>query len=111
MFECVLFTASDEERAKPVIDALDRQNIFRHRLYQDSTVYTICSDGKSHRVKDLRKLGRDLKKVIILDNNPNCYFLNQENAIPISHFYGDKDDQELFKLIPILEKLSVSTND
>jgi len=110
LFECVLFTASDEQRATPVIDAIDRDKVLRKRLFQDSTVSTICSDGKAHKVKDLRKLGRDLNKVIILDNNPNCYFLNQENALPITDFFGDKEDQKLLELIPVLEKLSASSN-
>ena len=76
LFECVLFTANDEQRAKPVIDALDKDNVLRKRLFEDSTVFNLCSDGKAHRVKYLRKLERDFNKVIILDNNPNCFFLN-----------------------------------
>lgn len=57
-------------------------------------------------VKDLSKLGRDLKNVIIVDNNPDAYLWHKENAIPIRSWYDDQNDCELKDLIPILQKLA-----
>ena len=57
-------------------------------------------------MKDLSKLGRDLKNVIIVDNTPTAYLLNQDNAIPIKSWYSDINDSELLKLIPVLISLS-----
>ena len=54
-------------------------------------------------VKDLSRIGRDLSKVIIIDNMPHSFSLQKENGILIKPFYGDdKNDDCLLKLIPIL---------
>jgi RNA polymerase II subunit A small phosphatase-like protein len=33
-------------------------------------------------VKDLNKLGRDLQKIVIVDNSPASYIFHPENAVP-----------------------------
>lgn len=57
-------------------------------------------------MKDLSCCGRDLKKVIIVDNSPNAYSLQPNNGIPIVTWIDDKSDNKLVELIPILEMLS-----
>lgn len=68
-------------------------------------------------IKDLVFLDRDLKNVIIIDNSPNSYALQQENALPISSWYGNSGkftptialgvtDTSLYQLLPILHELS-----
>jgi CTD small phosphatase-like protein 2 len=42
-------------------------------------------------VKDLRKLNRDMKKVMLVDNAAYSYALQLENGIPILPFYEGKD--------------------
>jgi NLI interacting factor-like phosphatase len=69
-----------------------------------------CILGSKGYVKDLRCLGRNLENVIIIDNSPISYSIQQENALPIISWYGDSSDTELFTYIPILEFLSRSTN-
>jgi CTD small phosphatase-like protein 2 len=54
-------------------------------------------------VKDLSKLGRDLKKTIIVDNMPQNFRLQKDNGIFIKTFWGeDNKDAALIDLIPIL---------
>ena len=53
---------------------------------------------------------RDLKDMIIIDNNPESYLMNQENAIPILTWEDDENDNELDKLIPVLKYLSKVTD-
>jgi TFIIF-interacting CTD phosphatase-like protein len=55
-------------------------------------------------VKDLRLLGRDIKKTIIIDNlRENFWSTCPHNGIEIVSWYGDDlDDTELQKLIPFL---------
>ena len=55
-------------------------------------------------VKDISKLGRDIKKVIIVDDDPNNFMLSPENGIQISPYLGDstKDDTTLFELKRLL---------
>ena len=51
-------------------------------------------------------LGKNLKDLIIIDNNPISYSVNKENGIPIKTWHYDKGDIELEKLIPFLTFLS-----
>jgi TFIIF-interacting CTD phosphatase-like protein len=57
-------------------------------------------------VKDLSKIGRDPKDIIIIDNSPVAYMFQHENAIPIVSWYEDSKDKELHKLMPVLERLA-----
>ncbi|XP_035837286.1 phosphatase Herzog-like [Helianthus annuus] len=64
------------------------------RLYQNS-----CKKFSRSFVKDLWNLGRDLTKVVIVDDKPYSYILQPENAIPIIPFTDDLGDDELKKLM------------
>ena len=54
-----------------------------------------CSYINKIYIKDLSKLGRPLKDVVIVDNNPDCYTFDQSNAIPIESWFEDQEDKEL----------------
>ena len=47
-----------------------------------------------------------MKDIIIVDNSPVAYALNQYNGFPITSWFDDKNDFELLKIIPILQFLS-----
>lgn len=66
----------------------------------------IPAQGTMNYVKDLSRLGRDMRHVIIVDNSPFAYSLQPENAIPIKSWFDDQTDRELYELLPILEELS-----
>jgi TFIIF-interacting CTD phosphatase-like protein len=61
-FELVVFTASLDEYGQKVIEHLDPSHVVDFHLFRNSCFYI---DG--HFVKDLKRLGRDLKDVILLD--------------------------------------------
>ena len=65
-----------------------------------------CTYFNNAYVKDLTRLGRPMKDVIIVDNSPNAYHFHNENAVPILSWYDDPDDRCLFEMIPLLEALS-----
>ncbi|XP_069555020.1 carboxy-terminal domain RNA polymerase II polypeptide A small phosphatase 1 isoform X2 [Brachyistius frenatus] len=101
LFECVLFTASLSKYADPVSDLLDKWGAFRSRLFRESCVF-----HKGNYVKDLSRLGRDLNKVIIIDNSPASYVFHPDNAVPVASWFDDMSDTELLDLIPFFERLS-----
>jgi RNA polymerase II subunit A small phosphatase-like protein len=105
LYECVLFTASLAKYADPVADLLDRWGVFRSRLFRESCVF-----HRGNYVKDLNKLGRDLQKVIIVDNSPASYNFHPDNAVPVASWFDDMTDSELLDLIPFFEKLSKVDN-
>lgn len=57
-------------------------------------------------MKDLNKLGRDLKDVILVDNSQVCYMYNNDNGLPIKTWTTDPFDRELFNLMPLLDFLA-----
>ena len=98
-YELVVFTAATQDYADPIIDAIEQKGTkFDHRLYR---IHTIIINNDF--VKDLSKLGRDLSRIIIVDNMEQNYKLQPDNGITIRPFWGkDANDMALFDLIDIL---------
>ncbi len=106
IFELVVFTAGTQEYADPILNIIDKKNFFDKRLYRQH-----CVILENVFVKDLSKLGRDLSKVIIIENTPQNFQLQKENGIFIKNFYGeDKNDSALLDLIPILKTVTNNEN-
>jgi len=99
-FEVVVFTASLAKYADPLLDILDRSKIIRARLFREA-----CVHHYGNYVKDLSQLGRKLEHTIIIDNSPFSYMFQPDNAIPISSWFSDKNDRQLFELLPYLDSL------
>lgn len=107
LYELIIFTAGTQEYADPILDAIEKgKKYFDKRLYRQHAVIM-----ENFFVKDLSKLGRDLSKVIIIDNMPHNFRLQRENGIFIKNFYGeDKNDTALTDLIPILQAIASNRN-
>jgi len=105
LYECVLFTASLAKYADPVTDLLDKWGVFRARLFREACVF-----HRGNYVKDLRRLGREVSQVIIIDNSPASYVFHPDNAVPVQSWFDDMSDRELLDLIPFLENLSKVDN-
>jgi len=100
LFEVVVFTASLAKYADPVLDLLDIHRVTAARLFREA-----CVNHKGNFVKDLSKLGRELKSSIIVDNSPASYLFHPNHAVPIDSWFDDMNDTELYDLVPILEEL------
>ncbi|KAK3681422.1 HAD-like domain-containing protein [Podospora appendiculata] len=100
-FNLVIFTASVQEYADPVIDFLESdRKYFSARYYRQH-----CTFRHGAFIKDLSSVEPDLSKVMILDNSPLSYMFHQDNAIPIQGWISDPTDGDLMYLIPFLEGL------
>ncbi|KUI57118.1 putative phosphatase PSR2 [Cytospora mali] len=104
LYEVVVFTASVSKYGDPLLDQLDIHGVVHHRLFRES-----CHNHGGNYVKDLAKIGRDLKDTIIIDNSPTSYIFHPQHAVPISSWFSDAHDNELLDLIPVLEDLAGST--
>lgn len=106
IFELVIYTASSKDYAEQVINAFDpKRKILKYRLYRED-----CLLIEGHFVKDLSRLGRDLSKIIIVDNSVTAFAYHLDNGIPIISWFDDPNDCELLKVGALLEKL-INTQD
>jgi len=99
-WEVVIFTASLAKYADPLLDILDRDNVVSTRLFREA-----CIQHYGNYVKDLSRMGRPLNEIVIIDNSPFSYMFQQDNAIPITSWFNDRNDQQLHDLMPFLDNL------
>jgi carboxy-terminal domain RNA polymerase II polypeptide A small phosphatase len=100
-YELVVFTASLSKYADPLVEILDPEKMCSYKLFREH-----CTLVNGAFVKDLTRLGRCMKDVIILDNSPIAYMFQPENAIPILSWYDNLTDRELPRIAYILERLA-----
>jgi len=105
-YEICVFTASLAKYADPVLDLLDKHKVVDWRLFRES-----CTCIKNTYVKDMGRMGRPLKSVMIMDNSPHSYSFNPENAIPCESWFDDYQDRELLDFIPVLQGIADSSVD
>jgi len=67
-YELIIFTASVSTYANALLNKLDVNKKISYRLFREH-----CNRINGGYLKDLKKVGRNLKDLIILDNNPISY--------------------------------------
>ncbi|TIB70716.1 NIF-domain-containing protein [Wallemia mellicola] len=106
-YTLVIFTASMQEYADPVIDWIDAgRGILTKRLFRESC--TQAPNGSY--MKDLDIIDKDLSRVALVDNSPISYNINPANGIPISGWISDPNDEALLDLLPFLDSLRFTTD-
>lgn len=89
-YKVVIFTASVQEYADPVIDWLEQEKkYFAGRYYRQH-----CTWRNGSYIKDLSSVEPDLSKVIILDNSPVSYVFHEgeyklASRLPCDHISTD----------------------
>lgn len=99
-YELVIFTAGTKDYADYALGFVDPGEKIAHRLYREH----VMQKGTAF-VKDISRLGRDLKKVIIIDNIVENFQLQSENGIFIKSWEDDENDTSLIELMPVLRRI------
>jgi len=101
LFELVVFTASNSIYANKIIDLIDPdKTLFKHRMFRHH-----CYLHKKMYVKDLRALGRDMSRVVILDNSVEAFGFQLDNGILCNTWVGCPRDTELKNLMYFLQTI------
>ncbi|KEG14342.1 putative TFIIF-stimulated CTD phosphatase [Trypanosoma grayi] len=101
--EVVLWTASTKETASPVVEQLSESGtVFDEVIYRSDLWFT-----EPLHTKDLRLLGREMDRVLIVDNAANCCKLNPHNAVLAEDFHGvyHGEDATLVNVYYIIERV------
>ena len=94
LYEIIIFTSSPKFYADGILNKIDIDNNYiSHRLYKDHVVF---EKGKS--VKKLNMIGRDLNKIIFVDNMKSNAKYNLQNLCHVSSWIYDIYDEEIIKL-------------
>lgn len=104
-YELVIFTASLDPYANPLLDILDPKGYCTSRLFREH-----CTKKSGIYIKDLSRLGRDLDSTLIIDNSPHSYAFHPKHALPILSWFDDRQDTELIDMIPFLKSLTEIDN-
>ncbi|EJT97493.1 hypothetical protein DACRYDRAFT_58644 [Dacryopinax primogenitus] len=106
-YTLVIFTASMQEYADPVIDWLDGgRGLFSRRFFRESCTQ---QQGGSYS-KDLALVDEDLRRICLIDNSPISYSNHPANGIPIEGWISDPSDEALLDLLPVLDSLRFATD-
>jgi len=100
IYEVVIFTASLQSYADWVLDQLDPKGYISYRLYRHHAL----PYGPVY-IKDLSKLGRDISKMIIVDNIAENFQFQPHNGIHIRTWFDDMSDTALEELAPLLKEI------
>ena len=103
-YEIIIFTVGTREYANIILDLIEKKN---HIKYFDGRLYREHATKIGNKyIKDLSKIGRDLSRTLIVDNNPHSFKFQHENGILISSYFGEKNnDRALVELQKVLLKI------
>ena len=104
-YELIVFTSGIKEYADQIINFIEiDQKYFDYRLYRQNASYL-----NEKNYKDIKRLGRDLKRTIVIDDKEDN--IDISNGIIIKPFivnndYNNLNDYVLFELINILIQIA-----
>jgi hypothetical protein len=98
-YEIVSFTKLSKEYSDKIIEEIQgKKKIFDYNLYREH-----CTLVGTKFVKDIRKIGRDMRKIVVVDDLAENLRTNGDNGILISPYkVEDYNDRVLFELKKIL---------
>ena len=104
LYELILFSSGTNEYVSPIIKNIEKkEKYFEHILYRQHVTY----DDNGNFFKNLNLLNRNVKNILIVDDNYQNFKYHKLNGICIKPFYGDayNDKNTLKTLGNILYKI------
>ncbi|XP_060549045.1 CTD small phosphatase-like protein 2-B [Pantherophis guttatus] len=102
IYEIFVFTTAKQDYADQMLKVLGPQRkLIRHQLYQEDC---LCSQGSY--VKDLSAVERDLDRTVAVATYLQAFPYQTSNVIVVPEWQGDRQDEELLRLIPALRSIS-----
>lgn len=103
LYEIVVYTAEPGMTIFPVLEAIDQKHLISYKLVRDSTHFV---DG--HHVKNLDRLNRNLKKVVVIDWDTESVKFHPDNQFNLPRWEGNDDDMTLIHLTSFLKTIAVT---
>ena len=96
IYELIIFSENSQEYVEPIVDLIQQdEKYFDYILCKQYMTF----DSKGQEIKNLNLLGRDLKNVVVVDNMQQ-YYKNNDNLICIKSFFGDvNNDKKTLKFL------------
>ena len=113
-YDIYVYSASSKNYLNTIIKNIDKNNIIKQCYCRDDCIMYVEDyeedfdkpNNKYKYIKDLKKINKELRNIVFIDNNVISFKLQEKNGIPIKSWFDDYEDIELYKLIPILKNLS-----
>ena len=98
-YELISFSCEPKQITDIILNEIElEKKYFDYYFYREHSIIY-----ENSLVKDLSLIGRDISKIIIVDDDENCFKLNKENGIKIAPFNENSiNDNILFELKKIL---------
>jgi import inner membrane translocase subunit TIM50 len=100
-YEIVLYSPSMD--VDPAVTSLDKAGCIMHRLYRDATFFM-----NGFYVKDLKRLNRNINRVVVIDDDLEENQFHPENVIRVKAYDDptDKTDNTLARITPLLIEIA-----
>ena len=102
LYELISFTTATKIYAEPILNSIEsNKKYFSFKFYREHAIIK-----NNNFIKDISLIGRDMSKILLIDNMQHNLNINKENGILIYPFYDEKNlDYSLLELKKILIKI------
>ena len=107
-YEIISFSLGPKNVCDTIINMIEQdKKYFDYKFYKEHSLLY-----ENNLLKDLSLIGREISKIIIVDDEEVCFKLNKENGIKIAPFNGENgNDNKLFELKKILKEIYIGNYD
>lgn len=107
-FELVIYGSLSYLYTKLIADSIGLGESSAYPIYSKENCYLIGKQPVT--VKNIADMGRDLKRIILLDTRPSSWLFTPHNGLPIKRWMGSPLDTSLLRLIGLMSELATTNN-